>query len=60
MLSRIKTQAGLFCQKPLLYNKSEFKVPEALQQLMQKFEALRPTQWMEEEYNEMFGTQFVD
>ena len=60
MLSRVKTQAGLFCRKPLLYDKSEFKVPEALQQLMQKFEALRPTQWTEEEYEEMFGTQSVD
>jgi len=59
MLSRVKTRAGLFCQKKLGTDLRQFDVPEGLRDMLRQFEALRPTYWTDEDYEELFDDQYV-
>ena len=55
ILSRVRTRAGLFCRKKLGKDLQQFSVPEGLRRMLENFERLRPTNWSEEQYKELFG-----
>ena len=56
MLSRVKTEEGLFMRGPLRRDLSTYAVPKSLQRMMKAFEKRAPSYWNEATYRRMFGT----
>jgi hypothetical protein len=54
ILSRVRTQKGLFLRKPLSTNLTKYAVPEGLIKMMRKFSSKLASQWTDDEYEELF------
>jgi hypothetical protein len=55
MLSRVKTEKGLYMRYPLKRDLSIYAVPKSLQRMLKAFQKRAPSYWNEATYKRMFG-----
>ena len=54
MLSRVRTQPGLFARHKLTTDMTKYAVPKTLLRLLDRLRSHAPTYWSDEEYEELF------